>query len=420
MLVDGLVLPALSILFTRKSGAALQKARAGLSADMLETFQGLEDLQAAGAEQRWQAKVQRGSEQVGRYQNYYGLLSGLNNGLSLLAVNLTLLAVLVVAIPQVNAGMLSGVSLAVVSLLTLSSFEATNSLPQAAQNLTASIASAKRLFELVENRATGERMQPLPDLTPDKIQGAQELLVEALSFAYSEPGEKVLDGVNLKLERGKLVVLVGPSGAGKTSLVNLLLRFWEPVDGKVTLDGEDMLQYSAESSRKLFGVISQTNYFFAETLRNNLLYARPEAADAELLEALQMAELGEWYRGLPDGLDTWLGEQGARMSGGEAQRLAIARVLLQSTPFILLDEPTANLDPDTEQKLLTTLFRLFREKGVLMITHRLVMLDQADEIVFLERGKIIESGKQSELIEKDGAYRRFWQMQRNTIGMNLA
>lgn len=420
MTLNGLILPALSIWMTRRSGEALQKARAALSADMLETFQGLEDLQAANGETRWMEKVQRGSEQVGRLQNYYGLLGGLNNGLSLLAVNLTLLAVMVVAIPQVSTGVLSGVSLAVVSLLTMASFEATNSLPQAAQNLTASIASAKRLFALVEGPSEVQDDEALPDLPGAILPTAKKLEVLNLQFAYDRAGEPVLQNVSLNLERGKLTALVGPSGAGKTSLMNLLLGFWHPSAGEMLLDGRELQGYSAESRRRLFGVISQTNYFFAETLRENLLYAKNDASEAELIAALQTAELGEWYAGLPEGLETWLGEQGARMSGGEAQRLAVARVLLQETPFILLDEPTANLDPDTERKLLATLFRLFREKGVLMITHRLVMLDRADEILFLSGGEIIEAGREKELLAKPGAYRRFWQMQQNRVENDLS
>jgi ATP-binding cassette subfamily C protein CydC len=315
---------------------------------------------------------------------------------------------------------MSGVSLAVVSLLTMASFEATNSLPQAAQNLTASIASARRLFALVEHSSATANGEILPALSTEQIQSVRKLTVADLSFAYSADGERVLEKINLNLQRGKITALVGPSGAGKTSLVNLLLRFWEPSAGKILVDQQNMEEYSAESTRRLFGVISQSNYFFAETLRNNLLYARPDATDSDLVDVLRTAELGAWYSSLSEGLDTWLGEQGARMSGGEAQRLAVARVLLQAAPFILLDEPTANLDPDTERKLLTTLFGLFCDKGVLLITHRLVMLDQADKILFLSGGKVIESGTETNLLARGGAYSRFWKMQRNEIEADLA
>jgi ABC-type transport system involved in cytochrome bd biosynthesis fused ATPase/permease subunit len=183
----------------------------------------------------------------------------------------------------------------------------------------------------------------------------------------------------------------------------------------IEVDGKNICQFSPESTRRLFGVISQANYFFAKSLRKNLTYAKTDASDEELLEALHTAELDEWYISLPDGLDTWLGEQAARMSGGEAQRLAVARVLLQDTPFVLLDEPTSNLDPETENKLLTTLFRVFSDKGVLMITHRLIKLGEVDKILFLVDGRIVETGKHSELLVQNGVYSHYWKLQQDLL-----
>ena len=409
MLVNGLVLPAFSIFLTRRTGAQLQQERASLSADMLETFQGLEELQAAGAGQRWLARVESDSQQVGKTQKYYGFLTGLNNGLVLLVANLTLLAVLIVAIPQVSAGNMSGVSLAVVSLITMAGFEATNNLPQAAQNLTASIASARRLFEIVlpgqQNR------EELPVLAESLIKNAKHVELCNLSFEYPESDHKVLQNINLSIKRGSITALVGPSGAGKTSLVNVLLRFWDPASGEILLDGQSFRQYSAESTRKLFGVISQSSYFFAESLRQNLLLAKEDATDEMLMAVIQRAELEDWFHTLPDGLDTWLGEQGIRMSGGEAQRLAIARVLLQDNPFILLDEPTSHLDVETEKNVLKTIFKVFSDRGILLITHHLLMLDQAEEIIYLADGKTVERGKQAELLKKGSYFRQFWQLQ---------
>jgi ATP-binding cassette subfamily C protein CydC len=413
MITNGVILPAFSIFLTRNSGNSLQKARAALSADMLETFQGLEELQSAGAEQRWQQKIEEESNAVGKQQLFYGFLTGLNEGLTLLVVNLTLLVMLFVAIPQVTNGQLSGVSLAVISLLTIASFEATNNLPQAAQNLTNCIASAKRLLEMVAYRDHREIHKP--ELTDQMIQTADRVEITNLDFSYSNTDEEVLTQVNLSLERGKVTALVGPSGAGKSSLVNILMRFWDFSRGQITIDGKDIRAYDEESTRKLFAVIPQNSYFFAMTLRENLLLARPEASNDQLEEALRVAELFDWYQSLTDGMETWLGEQGARMSGGEAQRLAIARAYLQETPFVLLDEPTSHLDPDTEKKLLTTLFRVFKNKGVLLITHRLVMLDQVDEIDFLSAGRIQEKGTQTELIAKRGAFEYFWTLQKNSI-----
>ena len=413
MSVNGLVLPAFSIFLTRRTGTRLQQERASLSADMLETFQGLEELQAAGAGQRWLARVESDSQQVGKTQKYYGFLTGLNNGLVLLVANLTLLAVLIAAIPQVSAGEVSGVSLAVVSLVTMAGFEATNNLPQAAQNLTASIASARRLFEII---LPGQQIrEELPTFAELLIKDAKHVEIRNLSFEYPESNRKVLQNINLSIRRGNITALVGPSGAGKTSLVNVLLRFWDPASGKILLDGQNFQQYPAESTRKLFGVISQSSYFFAENLRQNLLLAREDATDEMLMEVIQKAELGEWLHTLPDGLGTWLGEQGIRMSGGEAQRLAIARVLLQDNPFILLDEPMSHLDVETEKNALKTIFRVFSDRGILLITHHLIMLDQAEEIIYLADGKVVERGKQAELLKNGNYFKQFWQLQHQDI-----
>jgi ATP-binding cassette subfamily C protein CydC len=415
MIMNGLVLPAFSILFTRKTGSQMQRTRAALSADMLETFQGLEDLQAAGAEKRWLQKVEIGSQKVGKIQQYYGFLSGLNNGLVLLVANLTLLCILIAAIPQVSAGEMSGVSLAVVSLLTMASFEATNNLPQAAQNLTASIASALRLFELVipqqQNRASALALA----LAESTIQDARKVEIRCLSFQYPGSERETLHDINLTINKGQITALVGPSGSGKTSLLNILMRFWDYSAGEILVEGDDLREFTPISTRKLFGVISQSSYFFAETIRQNLLLANENASDEQLIEAIKKAELAQWFAALPEGLDTWLGEQGMRMSGGEAQRLAIARVLLQETPFILLDEPTSHLDPDTEKNVLATLFKLFSDSGVLLITHHLVMLDQVNEIVYLSDGKVVERGEQAELIKKEGYFYRYWQLQQNSL-----
>ena len=411
MLLNGFILPGLSILLTRHSGARLQQARADLSANLLETFQGLADLQASGANERWLQKVEADSRKVGRLQLFYGVLTGFNDGMALLVLNLTLLAVLAAAIPQVSAGQMSGVSLAVVSLLTMAAFEATNTLPQAAQNLTASVASARRLFSLV--RTQWVETEPLPDLREERLQAAERIEIRGLDFSYPGNPQVVLQHIDLTLQRGRITALVGPSGGGKTSLVNLLLRFWQPAAGTILLDGVDIRTFSEESTRRLFGVISQSSYLFAQTLRQNLRLAKPEATDKELMMVLQLAELEEWYQTLPEGLSTWLGEQGERMSGGERQRLAIARVLLQDTPFVLLDEPTANLDAETEKRLLATLKRVFADKGVLMITHRLAGLEMASDIEFIAGGQVSEKGDQNQLLAQKGAFARYWQLQKN-------
>lgn len=413
MFLNGIVVPLLMILITRKAGSQTVEVRSALSSTMLETFQGLEDLQASGAEGRWLQQILNSDKESARLQIYYGFLTGLTSGLALLVTNITVLAVLWAAIPQVSHGLMSGVSLAVVTLLTMASFEATGNLPTAAQNLTASYAAAKRLFELA---VPAQSKIPVQDLPQELIKNAQCLQINCLRLSYPGSDSPALANIDLSLHRGERVAMVGPSGAGKSSLANAILRFWPVEAGTIQIDGNDLDVYSETSTRALFGVISQSTYLFSETLRENLLLAAPDAGDDLLMEVMHQAKLDDWFASLPDGLNTWLGDQGVQMSGGERQRLAIARVLLQETPFVILDEPTANLDPETETAILTQLFDTFSDRGLLIITHRLVQMEKMTRIYFIKAGEVVESGSQKDLLNQKGAFYHFFELQQNILG----
>ena len=321
---------------------------------------------------------------------------------------------------------MAGVYLAVVVLATLTSFEAVQPLPAAAQYLESNLQAARRLFEIVDTQPEIlDPTEPLP------VPEAFELQVNHVSFRYPQPpaplypGESqramapypndALHDLSFSLYPGKHMAIVGPSGAGKSTLINLLMRFWEYDRGEILLGDHDLRSYNQEDLRSRMSVVSQNTYLFNASVRENLLIARPKASEAEILGAAQQAQIHDFIQSLPQGYETWIGEQGLRLSAGERQRLAIARALLKDAPLLILDEPTANLDALTEQELLRAVRNLMVGRATLTITHRLVGLEDMDEILVLEAGKVVERGTHMQLLQNGGLYLRLWELQNEIL-----
>jgi ATP-binding cassette subfamily C protein CydC len=300
--------------------------------------------------------------------------------------------------------------LAPLALITLASFEAVQPLPQAAQMLTDSLQSGRRLYALVD--ATPAVIDPP---VRQRLPESGTLTVRGLRFSY-EPGEPpALDGIDFDLPMGQCLALVGPSGAGKSTLANLLFRFWEYSDGQILFGGVDLHQLAGEDACHLFSLVQQQPYFFNDTIRQNLLLGRPAAGETELREATRMAQIDEVILSLPQGYETVIGERGFRLSAGERQRLAIARALIKGSPVLILDEPTANLDPVVERQILDLLFPLAKNRSLLLITHRLVGMDRVNEIIALDHGRMVARGSQTDLLAQEGLYRRMWDIQNRIL-----
>jgi len=242
-----------------------------------------------------------------------------------------------------------------------------------------------------------------------------QLLITNLSFIYPSSPTPALDHVTFDLRPGTSLAIVGPSGAGKSTLVSLLLRFWEYGSGEIRLGGESLHGLDPDQVRARCAVVSQNSYFFNTSIRENLRLARPKLSQEEMEGAARAAQIHEFIAALPKGYDTFIGEQGLRLSGGERQRLAIARALLKDAPILILDEPTANLDPLTEKDVLDTLFGVMKNKTTLLITHRLVGLERMDEILVMDSGQIVERGTHQSLLALDGLYRRLWDLQNRIL-----
>lgn len=416
LLLLGLGLPLLAASLSRYAGAELIYRRASLQARLVEVIQGLADVLAFGRGEDYALRMQAEGRAYGNIQRRLAALTGVSSGLTVLLVNLGWLSVLVLAIPLVRVGQIPGVMLAVLGLAAAAGFEAVMLLPQAAQMLSSSLQAAERLFEIVDTTPAvvdivadggGKRKEHSPMFST--------LSVSALSFTYPGQSQPALQDISFQLAPGQKIAIVGPSGAGKSTLANLLLRFWDFSQGQILLNGRDLHAYPQEDVRGLFSCLSQRTYFFNDTLRQNLLLARPGASQSEIESATQQAQIHDFILGLPDGYETVIGERGFRLSGGERQRLAIARLLLKDAPIFLLDEPTANLDPLTERRFLDTLFPLVRTRSLLLITHRLVGLECMDEIIVLDDGRIVERGTQAKLLAGDGLYRRVWDVQNRML-----
>ena len=427
LLASGVVLSLLTRLLSRNSGKNLVAARATLHTQLVDGIQGLGDILAFGQSASRHAEIAEIGTRYGSEQQRESWLTGFHSGLSLLLTNLGMWTVLILAIPAVDAGIITGVMLAALTMIALVSFEAVAPLPLASQMLGETNEAARRLFEIVDAEAEianddviASEARQSPQQSRRLPRQAKAFLAETnlpsiefsnILFSYPENDENALNDISFKVNAGKKLAVVGPSGAGKSTLMNLLLRFWEFREGDILLDGKTLHDFPADEIRAQIAVIPQQAYFFNASVRNNLSLARPDASQDEMESAAKQAQIHSFIETLPKGYDTFIGEQGARLSSGERQRLAIARAILKDAPLLILDEPTANLDPVTERQVLDSLFALMRGKTSLLITHRLIGLENADEIIVLDQGKIVQRGEHAQLTGEAGLYRQMMSAQ---------
>ncbi|MCR5835744.1 MAG: ABC transporter ATP-binding protein/permease [Lachnospiraceae bacterium] len=246
----------------------------------------------------------------------------------------------------------------------------------------------------------------------------RDIRLENVSFAYEN--RKIIDDVTLDIKENTTTAIVGPSGGGKTTITSLIARFWDVQEGKVLLGGRNVKEYSFDSLMENFSFVFQRVYLFEDTIANNIRFGRDEASMEDVIKAAKKAACHEFIMSLPDGYETVVGEGGATLSGGEKQRIAIARAILKDAPIIILDEATANVDPENEKELTQAVENLTKEKTIIMIAHRLKTVRNADQIIVVDKGRIVQKGKHDELMEVDGIYRNFVQGRKQAVGWKLS
>ncbi|WP_281420636.1 ABC transporter ATP-binding protein [Cytobacillus gottheilii] len=273
--------------------------------------------------------------------------------------------------------------------------------------LTQSIASMDRVFELLDEKYD---IDDAPNAVECKeVNG--HIQFKDVSFKYNENEEDVLKHINLDIQKGETVALVGMSGGGKSSLVGLIPRFYDVSDGSILLDGKDIRSFKVRSLRDKIGMVLQDNILFSESVKTNILLGKPEGTDEEVIQAAKAANAHDFIMSLPEGYDTKVGERGVKLSGGQKQRIAIARIFLKNPPILILDEATSALDLESEHLIQESLEELAKDRTTFIVAHRLSTITHADRIILIEHGQIMEEGSHDELMKKQGSYYKLFQVQ---------
>lgn len=380
----GLLAPLASATSSRRLEGRLAPVRAALSSALVDLLQGAPDLIAAGAAEAELRRIEELDADLTRIARRSAWATGLGSGVAALAAGASVLATAELSAPAVRSGQLAAVSFVVIVLLPLAAYESLVPLPAAAVLVARVRRAGHRLMELLDAEPAVTD-PPAPALLPA---GPHRVVLSGVRARWPHSDTFVLDGVDLELAPGRRIAVVGASGAGKSTLAAVLLRFIDAHDGTVSIGGADVRTLALDDVRRVIGLVADDAHIFASDLRENLRLANTGADDARLLTAIERARLGDWFHALPAGLDTYLGEGGALISGGERRRIALARALLADQPVLVLDEPTEGLDGPTARALIADLLDAATGRTVLLLTHRPEGLDLVDMVLELADGKL--------------------------------
>ncbi|MBS5912581.1 MAG: thiol reductant ABC exporter subunit CydC [Paenibacillus macerans] len=419
------VLPYVTLRLTRRTNEEVKRERGGLYRTLTDAVMGIGDWVISGRADEFLASYERDEAAVARKDRKLRAWARWRSLIGQMVVGLAVVSMVYWAGGQAAAGQIDATLIAAFVLIVFPLADAFLPVSDAVERIPQYGVSLERL-ERIEHSG-GEQRQDAggagvaggsegagataSEATAPEAAQAVHIRLQGVRFAYAAGGANSVDGVSLDIPQGKRVAVIGRSGAGKSTLLKLIQGALAPSDGTVTFNGVPAAALG-ERMPEYVSVLNQSPHLFDTTVANNIRLARPEAADEEIRRAAQAAQLGPLIAALPEGLNTPMRETGQRFSGGERQRVALARVLLQDTPVLILDEPTVGLDPRTERELLATIFRTTQGKTLIWVTHHLVGAEKMDEIIFMEHGRILMRGTHAELMKSEPRYRNLYRLDR--------
>lgn len=411
----GVGAPWIAYRASRAPAERTRRAAGEISALLTDSFQGIRDVLAFNYGERRRALLREAGKRLRNAQAGLACTGAIQNGIVEAALTGGTLTLLALGIWLVQQGMLTVSDIPVAATLGWMAFQPLLGVTGVINDFNGAMASAERLFELMDQPpVVQEPARP----APFPVHQPLHLRFEHVSFHYPQAfreghAQHALDDVTFDIPFGRTVAIVGRSGAGKSTLLALLLRFWDPTDGRITLNDIDIRAFSLTALRDHIAVVSQNAHVFDASIRENIRLGKPTASDDEIIAAARAAHLHDFVMTLPHGYDTLVGELGNRFSGGQRQRLALARAFLKDAPILVLDEATANLDPETERDIHDALHDMRKERTTLIIAHRLSAVRTADEILVLDNGRLVEHGAHEALLNSNGIYAHLFARQRD-------
>ena len=402
--ISGLLIPVLTNIIVNRRGTEIQTLKGKYRAQLIRIAQAAEEIVVFQQQKNMMSRLEQTAVQLKQKEDRLDSLSEGINLLNFLILQATFIFTLLAVIQGARMAGLNPVLISVSGMMVLASFEATQSLGQAAVQLGKVNQAIARLDQITNYEVVSS------DSEHRSVDEVKAITFDDASFSYAGQTTPAITEMNFEINKGKHIAIVGPSGGGKSTILHLLQGFHFPQTGSVSVNDIPLSDVDLESFRLQLTVAGQDPFLFHQSLRKNLLLANPDVTDEILISALDFVEMGDWFQSLPEGLDTQLQESAINISAGERQRLSIARAWLKPAEMLILDEPTANLDAETEDRLMHKLLK-GNGRTVLWVTHRMKYLDGFDEILFIQGGKIVERGTFKELLMQGGAFSHYWQMQ---------